>query len=431
MKLGGRIQAAIEVLTDIETRHTPATDALRDWGKSHRFAGSGDRNVIGHIVHDALRTKASVGYRMGDDSPRAIVVGTLAYHWGINAAELKAAFADDKHSPKPLTDKEVKALSGGRPLFEAEDHIVADVPEWLWERFEANFDDEAVEEGVAMSRRAPLDLRVNTLKANREDMLEKFSRFEAAPGPISHSSIRLDRTEREARMPNIQIEPEYQMGQVEIQDEASQVAARLIDARPGENVLDLCAGSGGKTLALAASMENTGKLYAFDVDKHRLAPIYQRLMRAGVENCEVIQPDSDGLFALTGKMDRVVVDAPCTGSGTWRRRPDAKWRLSEQALQLRLSEQTKVLDQAAPFVRDGGYLIYMTCSVLAEENEGQVYPFLERHPEFEIISAGELWEDVFGVDKPKPWSSDGCSLTMTPASTDTDGFYFAIMEKTG
>ena len=178
-------------------------------------------------------------------------------------------------------------------------------------------------------------------------------------------------------------------------------------------------------------MQNTGKIYAYDVDKRRLAPIYQRMLRAGATNIEVIEPPEGNLRGLKGKMDKVLIDAPCTGAGTWRRRPDAKWRLSEDTLQMRNNQQRKVLESASEFVKDGGLLVYVTCSLLAEENEAQVYAFLEEHPEFQILSAGEVWEDRFGTDGPKPWSADACSVTLTPASTNTDGFFFSVMEKGG
>ncbi|WP_017930496.1 RsmB/NOP family class I SAM-dependent RNA methyltransferase [Robiginitomaculum antarcticum] len=428
MKLGGRIQAAIEVLTDITQRHTPATDALRDWGKANRYAGSKDRSFIGNVVHDALRRKSSLAYMMGDDSPRAIVLGTVVHSWDMEVAEIEAAFDGDKFSPKDLTDDERAALTHPQLLAAADEWVRADVPEWLWPAFENNFDDEAVAEGQAMCARAPLDLRVNTLTTTREAMLTALAAHGVEPTPIAATGLRIPAPGPQGRLPNIQIEKEYQLGQVEIQDEASQIASRLIDPQPGEIVLDLCAGGGGKTLALAALMKNEGQLHAFDVDKRRLSPIFERLRRAGVQNVTVHSPGENTLDALKGKVDRVVVDAPCSGAGTWRRKPDAKWRLSEQALDLRLSEQAKVLRQAAEYVRPGGYLIYMTCSVIAEENESQIYKFIEENKAFTLISAGELWEDVFGVDAAKPWSADGCSLTMSPASTGTDGFFFSIME---
>ena len=217
---------------------------------------------------------------------------------------------------------------------------------------------------------------------------------------------------------------------IEIQDEGSQIVADLVFARPGEQVLDFCAGAGGKTLAMAATMENRGQIHAYDADKNRLKPIYERLKRAGVRNAQVHGPDDD-LSDLTGRMDRVVVDAPCTGSGTWRRHPHAKWKLSKEMLETRLTEQEEVLSEAAPFVRPGGYLVYITCSILPEENENQINSFIEDNPQFELLSVGEVWQDLFGFNKSQPWSSDMKTVTLTPGSVDTDGFFIAVVGRKG
>jgi 16S rRNA (cytosine967-C5)-methyltransferase len=177
-------------------------------------------------------------------------------------------------------------------------------------------------------------------------------------------------------------------------------------------------------------MENRGQIHAYDADKHRLKPIYDRLQRGGIRNAQVHGPDDD-LSALIGKMDRVVVDAPCTGSGTWRRHPHAKWKLTRETLEARLTEQEEALSQASPFVRPGGFLIYITCSILPEENENQINSFIEDNPQFELLSVGEVWQDLFGFDKPQPWSSDMKTVTLTPSSVDTDGFFFAVVGRHG
>ena len=429
MKLGGRIQASIEVLEDILKRRTPATLALRDWGKSHRFAGSKDRTVIGNIVHDALRQKSSIGWRMDDDSPRALALGTLRFVWGYDAGTLSGLFKDDKFSPGKLSSDEIKLVDGLISLEDAPEWVRADVPEWLWPAFENNFGEEAIEEAIALTKRPPLDIRVNTIKSSIQDAEKALSAFEAARTQISPIGFRLTADGQEARLPNIQSEAIYQTGGIEIQDEGSQLVSLLVNARSGDNVLDYCAGGGGKSLALAADMNNDGSVHAFDIDKRRLAPLYQRAMRAGADIIDVRNPTDGCLNDLKGKMDKVLIDAPCTGVGTWRRKPDAKWRVSEDALERRNNEQNKILREAHSYLRPGGLLFYVTCSMLAEENEAQVYGFLEDNESFELLSAGEVWEDRFGTDGPKPWSEDGQTVTLTPASTNTDGFFFAVMEK--
>lgn len=430
MKLGGRIQATIEVLEDIMGQHTPATLALRDWGKAHRFAGSTDRSIIGNLVYDSLRQRSSYAWRMDSELPRALALAAARFSFGYNVKDLSSAFADDVHAPSPLTADEKAKLEGAIKLDDAPQWIQADVPEWLWPAFENNFGEEAVVEGKALSQRPPLDLRVNTLKSNREQALEPLSNYHAKPCRLSPVGIRIAAPDADKRLPNIQSDAAYQTGEVEIQDEGSQLVSLLVAAKAGENILDYCAGGGGKALALAADMNNSGQIYAFDVDKRRLAPLYQRAMRAGATMIDVRQPPASSLKDLQGRMDRVLIDAPCTGTGTWRRKPDAKWRLSEDALARRMGEQAQVLSAAKDYVRKGGLLFYVTCSMLAEENEAQVYAFLDDNPEFTLLSAGEVWEERFGTDGPKPWSADGCSLTLTPATTDTDGFFFAVMEKT-
>jgi len=445
MRQGGRIQAAIEVLEDIIEQHTPAAHALRDWGKAHRFAGSKDRAAIGGIVFDALRRKSSMLWRMGlegetskeqakeQGSARALVLGTMVWGWDESVDSLTTAFAEDGHSPAPISKAEKSSLEGARDLSMAPDWIRADIPEWIWPAFTNNFDENAVAEGQAMLARPPLDLRVNSLKTDRKSALAKLKDFGGVACKLSPMGIRIEAGSKLDRLPNIQSDPVFLMGEVEIQDEGSQIVSMLTDAKPGETVLDYCAGGGGKTLALAADMGNEGTIYAYDIDKRRLAPLYARAQRAGATNVDVVQPPQANLKKLRGSIDRVLVDAPCTGSGTWRRHPDAKWRLSLSTLEVRMSEQKVVLEQAKQYVRPDGLLIYITCSLFAEENEGQVYNFLEENKEFELLSAGEVWEDRIGQgdlkQKDMPWSEDGCTLTMTPASTNTDGFFLAVMRK--
>lgn len=430
MRLGGRIQAAIEVVEDILSKRTPAAHALRDWGKSHRFAGSKDRSFIGLLVYDVLRTKSSTAYRMGgQEAARALVLGTLCFYWEMGVSELENVFNTDPHSPEKLDKKEISDLSGKISLDGAPEWIQADIPEWIWPAFENNFAQEAINEGRALCARPPLDLRVNLLKTEREKALEDLTQYGARPTNISPVGIRIPAGQGESRLPNIQSDPVFLTGQVEIQDEGSQLVAQLVAPQNDDKVLDYCAGGGGKSLALAADIAGKGHIYAYDIDKRRLAPLYARAARAGADNIEICQPPVQSLSGLVGEMDRVLVDAPCTGSGTWRRKPDAKWRLSPETLELRIKEQAEVLSQAQAYVKPGGYLFYVTCSVFAEENENQIYGFLDENADFELLSAGEVWEERFGVDKPKPWSEDGCTVTLTPASTQTDGFFFAVMQR--
>ncbi len=429
MKDGGRLAAAIEVLDEVERRHRPVQVALKEWGSAHRFAGSGDRTVIGNLVFDALRNRASLSAHMQDDSPRALALATYVLTWDKGLEALTTVLCEDRHAPEPLTDAEADRLSA--PLTDdLQPWQAADVPEWLWPTFSAVFGESSVAEGRALAQRAPVDMRVNTLKSDREKLLKKLSHAGAQETGLSPLGMRIEAKPGLGRMPHVQAEEGYRKGWFDLQDEASQLAALLAGAQPGQQVLDYCAGGGGKTLALAAAMENKGQLYAYDADRLRLAPIHERLQRAGVRNIQVRDPASSTLDDLKGQMDLVFIDAPCTGTGVWRRRPDSKWKLTEKALNDRMNDQVHVIDNAKEYVKVGGRLIYATCSLLPEENADQISRFLSENPDFASVSALESWTKML-PGKPVPaYATERGDLTLTPASTKTDGFFIAILERT-
>src|SRR6185503_859515 len=348
MRLPGQLAAAIEVLSDMDARHRPVAEALRDWGLSHRFAGAGDRAAIGNLLYDALRKRASLAWRMGGETPWHLVLGVAILEWGQTPEALNTAFAEDRHAPSAIPEDAAAAV-GFRDLANAPAHVRADVPEWLAPHFEGAFGADWVVEGAALTGRPPLDIRVNTLKATREKVAMQLARFDVVPSRYSPVGLRIPPVEGPRRHPNVQTDEALQRGRFEVQDEGSQLAAILVGAQPGEQVLDLCAGAGGKTLALAAQMENRGQIYAHDADRNQLAPIFDRLKRADARDVQVRAPGSNALGGLAAQMDRVLVDAPCTGAGIWRRRPDAKWRVTPEALARRLAEQDAVLAQAATY----------------------------------------------------------------------------------
>jgi 16S rRNA (cytosine967-C5)-methyltransferase len=425
MRLGGRLAGAIEVLADIEARKRPVADALKDWGLAHRFAGSGDRAAIGNIVYDALRMKLSHAWLMDSDSATALGHAVMFRQWGVSPEQLAAELEGDRFAPQPLTE-EMKTAFAGRKLEDAPLNVQGDIPAWVQPSFEENFSEDWLAEAKALAGRPALDLRANTLKASREKVLKALERSGVEPTAIARQGIRVQAGEGPSRLPNVTAELSFQKGWFEVQDEGSQIVADLVMPKEGDQILDYCAGGGGKTLALSAAMNNKGQVHAYDTDRKRLAPIIERLKRAGTRNVQV-HDRLEGLTPLAGKFDRVLVDAPCTGTGTWRRRPDTKWRLTQKNLEERLSQQQEALAGAAPFVRPGGCLIYVTCSILPEENEAQVYGFCESNPEFEILSGADAWSGLFGTDKPQPWSTDMKTVTLTPASTNTDGFFFCMM----
>lgn len=426
MRLAGRAAAAIEILKEVFERHRPASEALKDWGKAHRFAGSTDRHAIGTLVYDCLRKRNSLSARMGDGRPRALVLAALADVWGQTPAEVES-LAAEAHGPGALSPAEVAALA--RPM--REDLPVAvkgDLPEWLVPAFERTFGAGAAEEGKALAQRAPIDLRVNTLKSTRPEVLEALSRFGAGEGPLSPFSVRIPAPGHDTRNANVEAEPAHGRGWYEVQDSASQVAALLSGVRPGETVADICAGAGGKTLALAAMMKNEGKLIAHDTDRFRLRPIFERLTRAGVSNVEVLAAAEGGKLA-PNSFDCVLIDAPCSGSGAWRRKPDAKWRLTDKQLQQRLKDQAQVLEKGFTLVKPGGRLVYITCSVLAQENTDQVTAFLARHADCKIIPYKEQWAASIGGLAPVSPDGREDGLLLSPAQHDTDGFFVTVMRR--
>lgn len=429
MRLGGRLSGAIEVLNDIETRRRPVADALKDWGLSRRFAGSGDRAAVGNIVYDALRMKLSHAWLMDSATPAALGYAVMLRQWGFAPEALAAEFEGDKFAPEPLDEAMLRAFSTRR-LEDAASYIQADVPEWVVPLLEENFGDDWLKEAQALATRPSLDLRTNTLRADRNKVVQALEEAQAQPAAIARQGIRIPPGEGPSRLPNVTAELSFAKGWFEVQDEGSQIVADLVMAEDGEQILDYCAGGGGKTLALAATMHNKGQVHAFDADRKRLAPIIERLRRAGTRNVQV-QEHEKSLAGLRGKCDRVLVDAPCTGTGTWRRRPDTKWRLTPKNLEERLGQQREALAKASNYVRPGGWLCYVTCSVLPEENQAQVDFFLQSDPSFEVVSALDSWTKLFGDKQVRPHSSDGKTLTLSPALTDTDGFYFAMLRKKG
>jgi 16S rRNA (cytosine967-C5)-methyltransferase len=431
MTPAARATAALEALADIEARRRPAAEALKDWGLAHRFAGSGDRAAIASLVYDALRRRASSSWLMGEDSPRAQVLGALSSLRRLGLAEIEALFSGERFAPTPLTESERERLATAT-LEGAPDHVRGDYPEWLAAAFAESFGEDAAAAGAALASRAPVDLRVNTLKSNRDKALAALAHLDPEPTPFSPVGLRVA-VKADGRGPALSAEPLYVKGHVEVQDEASQLAALLSGAAPGAQVLDLCAGAGGKTLALAAMLANKGQVYATDEDGRRLAPLYARLERSGARNAQVRAPrgPSDPVADLAGRCDLVFVDAPCTGSGAWRRNPDAKWRIRPGALDERMKDQAEILERATKFVRPGGRLVYVTCSVLKAENEDRVAAFLATREDFLPLDAANMARAA-GLPALADFASKlGPGLRLDPLRTGTDGFYVAGLARAG
>ena len=375
---------------------------------------------------------AGSGRQVGCSTPilRVLLVSARCSSNGTRRREgLNAALEGDRFAPAPLTEAELQTARTRR-LDDAPPAIRADCPDWCASLLEDAFRDGWVAEAAGLAARPPLDLRVNTLKADRGKVLAELSGMKAAPTALAPHGIRIPPIDGSGRHPNVQAEPAFQKGWFEVQDEGSQLVAELAGARSGMQVLDYCAGAGGKTLALSAAMENKGQVFAYDSEKARLAPIFDRLRRSDNRNVQVVSKAQD-LSALEGQMDLVLVDAPCTGSGTWRRRPDAKWRLTQKQLDVRTGEQNAILDAAKAYVKPGGRLVYITCSVFAAENAAQIDAFLGREPGFSSLDHERLWndwlpsaEDAVRVEKDR-------GISMTPAKSHTDGFFFSALSRIG
>ena len=408
MRDGGRLAAALAVIAELEARHRPARAALRAWGESARFAGAKDRAFVSGLVLDVLRRRRSLAWRMGDDGPRAAVLAALRLLWDWSIDRIGDAAADE-HGPGVLTEEERRALEAPRDLAAAPDAVRGDYPDWLDAHLARVFGEGRAAEGEALAARAPVDLRVNTLKTDAAHVIKALATFDAQPVGEPAAALRIAAPHASERAAPIEATPEFEKGWFEVQDLGSQIAAAAAGEVAHRQVLDFCAGGGGKTLVLAAAMANTGQLWAWDRDARRLAEVVRRGRRAGVRNLQVRSPTAaDPLVALQGRMDVVFVDAPCTGSGTWRRHPDAKWRLTPAQLARRIAEQDVVLAGAAAFVKSGGRLVYVTCSVLAEENDDRIAAFLTAHGEFQIA---------------------GAPLRLTPLTTATDGFFIQVLER--
>jgi 16S rRNA (cytosine967-C5)-methyltransferase len=440
MTPAARVQAVIDLVGEVERsigeQGRPADRLVRDYFKSRRYAGSKDRAQVTERLFAILRRRAEWLWRLGADNgvpPRLMVAAALVCGENCQLSELAPLFDGSPYGPPVLssTETDVLARVTGKSLEGAPGWVVVGYPEWLQPHLENRFGGDLADEMKALNQRAPLDLRTNTLKAMRDAALAALAAegVSAEPTPLSPLGIR---AHGRARVTGLTV---FQGGQIEVQDEGSQVAALLADARPGAQVVDMCAGGGGKTLALAAAMENRGQIYAADTDPRRLKQLDTRLTRAGARNVQSGQIDGAGasfpgegniLSGLNGRADRVLIDAPCSGTGAWRRNPDAKWRLTPGMLARHVERQDRLLSRAALLVKPGGRLIYVTCSVLRDENEYRVAAFLAGNPEFRSIPVAEVWREALGTQCPSNAVS-GDFLFLTPQRHGTDGFFVAVL----
>lgn len=437
MTPGARTQAAIELLDQIFTvwqseKRFPADKILEQYFKSHRYIGSKDRGAVAELVYWVLRHKATLQWWLEKYSHplngRMFVLAAVILRRDYNPQTIESITKDSIYSPDALNESEQKLINTlvrseiNHP--EMPDHARLNYPQWLDEKLRDSFGDKLEIALNALSEQAPTDLRVNTLKTHREKLLGQLQAegFDCSPTPLSPIGIRL------ARRAPIFTSRFFKEGHFEVQDEGSQAVALLVDAKPSHRVIDFCAGAGGKTLAIAAAMENKGRILAWDTSAKRLGQINIRLKRAGVHNVQahVLESEHDAFIKRhKATADRVLVDAPCSGSGTWRRNPDLKWRFNKKDLDEVCIVQKEILQSAARLVKIGGRLIYATCSIFKDENERQIENFLKSNNHFKVVCAQKVWDKNPSVD-----CDDGKSyFCVNPHEDGVDGFFAAVLER--
>ncbi len=411
MRPAARLQAVIDILTALETTDQPVDRLLRDWFRTRRYAGSKDRAAIGERVFAIQRHRAELAWRMQSEAPRAVVIASVL----ADGESAEIYFTGDGYGPAPLTDAERAAIATMPP--EPPLHVKGEYPAWLEDELRRAFGDALAAETLALQARAPVDLRANGLKYSRDAVLAALEAegFEAAPTPHAPDAIRIAPSENLGQLSRSTL---FADGGFEFQDEAAQIAALLVAPKPDMRVLDIAAGAGGKSLALAAASHNQAEIVASDIREEALEQLRLRAKRAGAH----IRIEADP----TGPFDAVLLDAPCSGTGTWRRQPELRWRLTPERLAELMATQDGLLDRAAALVGTGGRLIYATCSILPCENEDRVAAFLGRHAAFKSVSAAAVWRESTGGPAPPGMAE---FFRASPLSTGTDGFFTAILAR--
>jgi len=410
-----QLARAEALLGELLSTSGPADAAVSRYFRAHRNLGQQDRAFVAETVYAVLRRRRSLEAAAQSVAPRDLAIAALVRVRGLSGRALEGALRDGEAA---LVSRVKAAKAEGFPPA-----VRADLPDWLWQRLDALYGpDEALRIAQGLLNPAPLDLRVNLAKLSREEALERLqaSGIEGSPTPYSPAGIRL------AAKPAINRHPLFTGGAVEVQDEGSQVLAYLVAPRRGEMVADYCAGAGGKTLALAMLMRGSGRIYALDVSAKRLAELAPRAARAGVTSVHPLVLSGEGdarAKRLAGKLDRVLVDAPCSGFGTLRRNPDLKWRHGPEAIGELAAKQAGILEAAARLVKPGGRLVYATCSILPEENEAIADAFGAAHPEFAPLSCGDLLR-AQRIDL-----DCGPRLRLWPHRHGSDGFFAAAFER--
>ena len=411
MTPAARLQAAIDVLDGLAATGLPADRFLRDYFRARRYAGSKDRAAVAERVFAIFHAWYSFAWRMKGDAPRRLAIASLL----AEGTAPETLFTGAPYAPAALTAEEISAISAP-PCAEAPLHVQGEFPAWLESDLRRAFGPDLLPEMQALHARAAIDLRANTLKTTQADLAAALGAegFATQPTPHAPNGLRLPSGAGSA---NLSKSPLFAAGLFEFQDEAAQIAALLCAAKPGMCVLDFAAGAGGKALALAAAMENQGEIVARDTDPLRLSQLSPRALRA---SATIIRPG-----AFDGPFDRVLLDSPCSGTGTWRRQPELRVRLTPERLAGLTALQARLLEDAAAQVAPGGRLVYATCSLLPAENEDQIARFLAANTAFAPLSAAEIWQTETG--RPPPPGMD-TFFRASPLRSGSDGFFTAILQ---
>jgi len=429
MTPSARLSSVIELLDKIMSEAGPAEHEVRAYFRARRYAGSKDRRWITEFLYVIFRRMGEIDWIVEqlalEPSNRSRALCAMIVVETVSVEQLQEGYFEGPHAGPVLEEAEIEALGklDALDLSAMPDHAKENFPEWITSILSAQFGSKAPAVMQSYQGRAPLTLRVNSLKGEREEVLRILSEddIEAEPTALSPHGIILK------GQVNIASHQVMQLGLVEIQDEAAQISSLLTCATAGMQVVDYCAGSGGKSLAIAAEMDNSGEIYAFDVSLRRMKDLSARRRRAGavIIQANVISdenPLEEAVDRLKGQMDRVFVDVPCSGSGTWRRQPDQKWTFSEEKLDNLVTLQKSILKKAAKLVAPGGRLVYATCSIFDAENSDQISTFLKGNPEFSLIPVSKVWEDA-GLQGNRSEEM----LKLSPDEFGTDGFFTAIL----
>ena len=431
MRDGARIQTSIDILERIKESKIPMDNTIRDYLHHKRYIGSKDRKAIVELVYAVVRATARLGWWLGkaslDDTPRARIIAYLSLD-GMSVHNVTIRFTGEKYQPDGLSEAEQKSLEvfDGQNLSHQDmpSAVRVECPTWAEEKLQNLFGDDFEAQLIAMLETAPLDLRVNTIKIDIDQAQNSLAKDDVETIKTLYSPCGL----RTVGKPYMSATKAFHKGFVEIQDEGSQLIAHICGVKPGMRVMDFCAGGGGKTLGLAAAMKGKGIIFALDNDSRRLEKGRRRYKKAGVHNVEVrpLAEDKNRKWLRRQKqaMDVVLVDAPCSSSGTWRRNPDLRWNWYGPTFEEITVLQAEILERVADKVKPQGRLVYATCSLFAEENEQQIDLFLKNHPDYRLLSASDIWSEAGGK-----CPVNGNYLRLTPKDHQTDGFFAAVLQR--